>query len=96
MYTSVAKTLKEHYEKVGKNLVMKELFETQPERAERFSLRFGNFYVDYSKHLIDETTFNLLLDLARAAKVQEKARKMFRGDRINFTEDRAVLHTALR
>jgi glucose-6-phosphate isomerase len=75
---------------------MRELFEGDPGRFERFSFRAAGIFLDYSKNRITEKTLSLLLDLAREADVAGRMRAMFHGERINTTEDRAVLHTALR
>src|SRR6202044_3064690 len=75
---------------------MRTLFEKDPERFSRFSTSLGDLLVDYSKHRITEQTLKLLLGLAEQAKVGEWRDRMFRGDKINGTEDRAGRHTALR
>jgi glucose-6-phosphate isomerase len=75
---------------------MLDLFTADPGRFERFSLRFEDFLVDYSKNRITEETLGLLLALARQAGVEERRDLMFAGERINVTENRAVLHVALR
>jgi glucose-6-phosphate isomerase len=77
-------------------LHMRELFAADPQRFAKFSLQFEDILLDYSKNRITEETMQLLLDLARQADVAGWTEKMFRGDKINFTEQRAVLHTALR
>ncbi|WP_151481202.1 glucose-6-phosphate isomerase [Streptomyces albicerus] len=75
---------------------LRELFATDPERAARYTLRVGDLLIDYSKHLITDETLALLQELATATDVFGLRDAMFRGDRINVTERRAVLHTALR
>lgn len=75
---------------------MRELFAADPERFAKFSLRLGDLLLDYSKNRITEETVALLLALAGAADVEGWRRRMFGGERINVTEDRAVLHVALR
>ncbi|MEX0697983.1 MAG: glucose-6-phosphate isomerase [Dongiaceae bacterium] len=75
---------------------MREMFAQEPGRFGRFSLRLGDLLLDYSKNRITTKTLALLLDLARAAELEGWIERMFRGDRINTTEDRAVLHVALR
>ncbi|WP_065958439.1 glucose-6-phosphate isomerase, partial [Streptomyces sparsogenes] len=75
---------------------LRELFAQDPERAERFTLQVGDLHLDYSKHLVTDETLRLLRELARATEVTELRDAMFRGEKINTTEDRAVLHTALR
>ncbi|WP_413759688.1 glucose-6-phosphate isomerase [Streptomyces sp. MMBL 11-3] len=75
---------------------LRELFATDPERAERYTVRVGDLHIDYSKHLVTDETLALLQELATATGVFELRDAMFRGEKINVTEDRAVLHTALR
>ncbi|MFI5975544.1 glucose-6-phosphate isomerase [Streptomyces sp. NPDC051452] len=75
---------------------LRELFDTDPGRAERYVVEVGDLRIDYSKHLITDETLTLLRELAAATGVFELRDAMFRGERINVTEDRAVLHTALR
>ncbi|MFJ4782536.1 glucose-6-phosphate isomerase [Streptomyces sp. NPDC088794] len=75
---------------------LRELFATDPGRAERYVVRVGDLRIDYSKHLITDETLALLQELATATDVFGRRDAMFRGDHINSTEDRAVLHTALR
>ncbi len=72
------------------------LFERDPRRHQAFSLRFDDLLFDYSKHRITGETMRLLLDLAEEAKVRQLMDQMFAGERINITEDRPVLHVALR
>ena len=75
---------------------LRRMFAADPERGTRFALEAEGIYLDYAKALVDETTMGLLLDLARATLVSERRDAMFAGERINATEDRAVLHVALR
>ncbi|MEU1666365.1 glucose-6-phosphate isomerase [Streptomyces sparsogenes] len=75
---------------------LRELFAADPGRADRYALRVGDLYLDYSKHLVTEDTLRLLRELAKARGVAELRDAMFRGEKINVTENRAVLHTALR
>jgi glucose-6-phosphate isomerase len=75
---------------------LRELFATDPGRAERYVVRVGDLRIDYSKHLITDETLALLRELAAATDVFGLRDAMFDGERINTTEDRAVLHTALR
>ncbi|OIK24936.1 glucose-6-phosphate isomerase, partial [Streptomyces malaysiense] len=77
-------------------LHLRELFASDPGRAERYVVRVGDLHIDYSKHLITDETLALLQELATATDVFGLRDAMFRGERINVTEDRAVLHTALR
>ncbi len=75
---------------------MRDLFAADPERFRSFSLVVEEILVDYSKNIITRETMDLLLDLARAFEVEAWRDKMFSGEKINFTENRAVLHVALR
>ncbi|MGC8918023.1 glucose-6-phosphate isomerase [Streptomyces sp. PG2] len=75
---------------------LRELFETDPDRARRYRVRAGDLLIDYSKHLVTDETLALLQELAAATGVFELRDAMFGGARINTTENRAVLHTALR
>ncbi|MEV4066022.1 glucose-6-phosphate isomerase [Nonomuraea dietziae] len=87
--------LKANHEAVaGKHL--RELFAEDPGRAERMSLTAGDLYLDYSKHRATAETMELLLALARKAGLRERIEAMFSGEHINVSEDRAVLHVALR
>ncbi len=79
-----------------RDLHLRQLFADDPERAERFRAEGAGVFLDYSKHRITTETIELLLALARSAGVQDRRTAMFAGERINVTEDRAVLHTALR
>lgn len=87
--------LNRHHREIS-DLHMRDLFAEDPCRFERFSLRLDDILFDYSKNRITGQTVTLLLDLARQAGLSEKIAAMFRGDKINVTEDRAVLHVALR
>ncbi len=95
LQTASWKKLAGHYESM-KAVQMKELFERDPARFSRFSTRFEDILLDYSKNIINAETFGLLTELAAEAGVQEAIGKMFAADTINETEGRAVLHTALR
>ncbi|MDP3483568.1 MAG: glucose-6-phosphate isomerase, partial [Sulfuricella sp.] len=75
---------------------LRELFSADPKRFDKFSLKACGILLDYSKNRIDSETMTLLAALARKADVEGWREKMFVGDKINFTENRAVLHTALR
>ncbi|HET6446262.1 MAG TPA: glucose-6-phosphate isomerase [candidate division Zixibacteria bacterium] len=75
---------------------MRSLFDQDPQRFEKFSLKFNDILFDFSKNRITEKTMSLLLDLARQAGLSEKIEAMFNGQKINNTENRAVLHIALR
>lgn len=82
--------------KKNRSFDLRELFKENPERADRFSVSFDDIFFDYSKNLIDENVMKTLFDLAGEAGLKEGIAAMFRGDKINETEKRAVLHTALR
>ena len=84
-----------HHSEVGE-LHLRDLFAADPGRAERFSAEGAGLFLDYSKHRITEKTFALLLQLAEESGARERIDAMFRGDHLNITEDRAVLHVALR
>nr|WP_189976928.1 glucose-6-phosphate isomerase [Streptomyces termitum] len=75
---------------------LRDLFAADPERGTRHTLRVGDLLLDHSKHLVTDETLELLRDLAAATDVAGLRDAMFRGEKINTTEDRAVLHTALR
>ncbi len=75
---------------------MRDLFLSHPGRAEEFSLQAADLWIDYSKNLITGETLKLLQDLAKSRDLEQKIKAMFSGERINTTENRAVLHTALR
>ncbi|MCA9007987.1 MAG: glucose-6-phosphate isomerase, partial [Planctomycetaceae bacterium] len=89
------KRLEAHYEEV-KGLHLKTLFADDPTRGERLTLEALGLYLDYSKNRITDETFKLLLDLAEETGLRARIDAMFRGDRINVTENRSVLHVALR
>ena len=93
--TQAWKNLERHAADVGL-LKMRDLFAGDPGRFGLFSLRFGDLLVDFSKNLITPQTLALLFDLARECGLEEAIGAMFSGEKINRTEDRAVLHTALR
>ncbi len=77
-------------------VTMRQLFAEDAKRFDAFSVLFGSILFDYSKNRITPETVRLLLDLARETKVEDMRQKMFSGEKINLTEGRAVLHTALR
>ena len=79
-----------------KEASMQKMFAEDNKRFNKFSLETGEFLLDYSKNLINEKTMELLLNLADASGVKEYSKAMFDGSRINWTENRAVLHSALR
>ena len=75
---------------------LRELFASDPQRGERFAVEAAGLYLDYSKHRITDESLRLLRELAESCDLRERIGAMFRGDRINTTEHRAVLHIALR
>lgn len=93
--TNAWKSLHNHFQQI-KSVHTKTLFEKDPQRAEKFSILWHDFLVDYSKNRIDEKTMELLLQLADECQLKDAIEKYFKGDLINATENRAVLHTALR
>ncbi|WNM19524.1 glucose-6-phosphate isomerase [Flavobacterium capsici] len=94
-HTTAWKKLTEHFE-ATKNTSMQELFKKDASRAATFHIQWNDFLVDYSKNRIDATTLKLLVELAEECKLKEAIASYFDGDAINKTENRAVLHTALR
>ncbi len=93
--TSVYKKLQDHFQETS-SLKMKELFRQSPDRYARFSIRFEDILFDYSKNRITEETLALLLELCTECGLQEAVENMFSGKKINISENRPVLHTALR
>ncbi|WP_327119748.1 glucose-6-phosphate isomerase [Streptomyces sp. NBC_01341] len=87
--------LGKHREEFG-DTHLRRLFSQAPDRGTAYTLRVGDLHIDYSKHLVNDETLRLLRDLAAATGVAGLRDAMFRGEKINTTEDRAVLHTALR
>ena len=93
--TNSWKTLQKHFEAI-KDVRMKDLFAEDENRADRFTIQWEDFYVDYSKNRITEETFKYLLELADEVELKDAIKSQFSGEEINQTEGRAVLHTALR
>ncbi len=87
--------LQTHYEAVG-STHLRDLFAQDPQRGERMTLEAAGIYLDYSKNRITGETLELLVALAKAAGLRERIDAMFRGDKINVSENRSVLHVALR
>jgi glucose-6-phosphate isomerase len=88
-------SLQKHYETM-KGVHLRRLFAEDPERGKRLAVEGAGIYFDYSKNRITDETLSLLLQLAREAGLHERIEAMFRGDRINVSENRSVLHVALR
>ncbi|MBP0902714.1 glucose-6-phosphate isomerase [Mariniflexile gromovii] len=93
--TNAWKKLQEHFNKVSNNH-MKDLFAQDKDRANKFTIKWDDFYVDFSKNRITEETLKYLLELADEVKLKDAIKSQFSGEIINETEGRAVLHTALR
>ncbi len=93
--TTAYRKLKSHHKTISKQSIA-ELFDADPKRASKFSLRFQDIFVDFSKNRINGRTLSYLIDLANECRLSEAINKMFTGEAINATENRAVLHTALR
>ena len=93
--TQAWKKLQAHFETM-KNVQMQQLFANEPARAEKMHLQWNDFLVDYSKNIISDETISLLQELANEVQLKDAITKYFDGDVINQTENRAVLHTALR
>src|SRR5437763_4255384 len=79
-----------------KGVYLRSLFRDDPDRGERMAVEAGDLYLDYSKNLVTAETIARLIGLAERAGLRERATAMFTGQHINTTEDRAVLHVALR
>lgn len=93
--TSEWRALAEHQAKMA-SAHLRDLFAADPQRGERYTTEVGDLFLDYSKQLVDDETLRLLVALAEARGVPALRDAMFRGERVNVTEDRAVLHVALR
>ncbi len=94
--------LQEHHTTLGRNIVLKDYFTQDPKRFEKFTRTFNNtadkseILFDFSKNFITEETLDLLVQLAKECGLEKLRDDMFAGEHINFTEDRAVYHVALR
>jgi glucose-6-phosphate isomerase len=93
--TAEWRALADHFDKVGATH-LRDLFASDPERGEKLTLDAVDLHVDYSKHRVTEETIGLLVALAERAGLRERIDAMWAGEHINVTEDRAVLHVALR
>lgn len=89
------KSLQTHFEAI-RDVHLRDLFAKDPQRGERMTLEVGDFYFDYSKNRLTDETIQLLIQLAEQSGVRERMEAMFRGEKINVTENRPVLHVALR
>ena len=92
--TTAWKALNEHF--ANNDFELRNLFQNNPERFNQFSVKRDNYLFDFSKNLIDQKAFDLLLQLAEETQLKAAIKAMFSGEKINETEKRAVLHTALR
>src|ERR671934_633912 len=93
--TAAWRALEEHVPEI-RDSHLRDLFANDPSRGERLALEAEGIYLDYSKNRVTDETVRLLLDLAEARGLRERINAMFAGEHINVTEDRAVLHVALR
>ena len=84
-----------HYQTISK-VHLRQLFADDPKRGQRMAVEAVGLYLDYSKNRLTDETLDLLLQLAKESSLQDRIDDMFGGDKINITEKRAVLHTALR
>src|SRR5207237_3306931 len=89
------KALAEHYQQMRQRH-LRQLFADDPRRGERYTAEAAGLYLDYSKHRVTDETVRLLVALAEESDLRARIDAMFRGDKINVTEHRAVLHVALR
>jgi len=94
-HTPAWQALEQHYA-LSRLHHMRELFESDPERAERYSLEVGDVFLDYSKNRITDETLQLLMQLARQVGLPQRIKAMFKGEKLNTTENRSALHVALR
>ncbi|MBO0885163.1 MAG: glucose-6-phosphate isomerase, partial [Mycobacterium sp.] len=93
--TAAWKALRSHHQQIGQTH-LRQFFADDPDRGDEFTVTVGDLYIDYSKHRITRETLKLLADLARTANLEQRRDEMFGGVHINTSENRAVLHTALR
>ncbi len=94
-YTAAWKALEDYF-KTFEGIQMKDLFNKDAQRFDKYSIKFEDILVDYSKNILDEKVFSFLIQLASECGLKEAIISQFKGDKINKTEDRQVLHTALR
>src|SRR4051812_41349467 len=87
--------LRDHYETM-RGLHLRDLFADDPTRGERMTAESAGVYLDYSKNRVNDETLKLLIELADQSGLRARIDAMFRGEKINITENRAVLHVALR
>ena len=89
------KSLKDHFQQI-REVHLRQLFAADTERGKRLTAEAAGIFLDYSKNRITDETVQLLLKLAEESELRARIDAMFRGDKINVTEKRAVLHVALR
>src|SRR4051812_30828287 len=89
------KNLQGHYATI-KDVHLRKLFADDPSRGRRLTVEAAGLFLDYSKHRVNNDTLKLLVELAKESGLRQHIDAMFRGDKINVTENRAVLHVALR
>ena len=87
--------LKKHHDEFS-NSHMRDLFNDDPDRFNKFNLQFDDLLYDFSKNIVSQDTLNLLYDVAQEAHLSDWVNTLFSGEKINFTENRAALHIALR
>ncbi len=92
---TINKQLTSHYQAM-RNIHMRDLFMHDKQRGNKFLYQFSELYIDYSKNIISSETLDLLYKFAKASDIEKSIKAMFNGEKINVTENRAVLHTALR
>ena len=92
---AISEQLAEHYQ-ATRNIHMRDLFMHDKQRGKKFSQQFSELHIDYSKNIISSETLTLLFKFAKASNIEASINAMFNGEKINTTESRAVLHTALR
>lgn len=95
-HTKAWQQLQQHYDNLMKEMQMKNLFAADNQRTQKFSIQFEDIFFDYSKNIVTNETINLLVQLSEECNVKATIDEQFSGKRINVTENRAVLHTALR
>src|SRR4029453_19040710 len=89
------KALEKHHSQI-RDVHLRQLFADDPKRGERLAAKAAGIFLDYSKNRVTDETLKLLVQLAHECGLRERIDAMFRGDKINITENRAVLHVALR
>src|SRR3989338_9231181 len=93
--STIWQSLQKHQKTIAKT-ELRDMFASDPRRFKKFSLQLDDILLDYSKNLVNEDTLQLLFKLAKEANLEQHIQAMFAGEKINFTENRAVPHVALR